>query len=166
MITLGEVPDGLEAINAVYGCPDKDENFILDPDFFDTKIRVYKLPFPLRLSWKPHILAKYIQCHRDIGEALLDALHEIGQYKGVDWLGDKRYDYYGGCFNFRKKRGLGDLSIHSWGIAIDLNPHIAPHRKKSHQPRFIVKAFEDRGFNWGGNWLVPDGMHFQAVHGY
>jgi len=166
MITLCKVPDGLENINIVYGCPDKDENYILDADFFDIKIRVYEIPFPLRLSWKPHVLTKYIQCHRDIGEALIDALHEIGQYKGVDWLGDKRYDYYGGCFNFRKKRGQGQLSVHSYGIAIDLNPQLAPYRKKSHQPKFIVDAFVSRGFYWGGDWLVPDGMHFQACHGY
>ena len=166
MITLCEIPDGLEAINDVYGCPDKDENFILDSEFFDTKIRIYEIPFPLRLSWKPHVLTKLIQCHCGIGEVFVDALHEIGQYKGVDWLGEKRYDYYGGSFNFRKKRGQGELSIHSWGIAIDINPHIAPHGKKSHQPEFIVKAFNDRGLAWGGNWLVPDGMHFQACHGY
>ena len=88
MIVLGTVPDGIDAINDVYGCPDKDDNFHLDPDFFDTKICIYKLPFPLRLSWKPHVITKYIQCHKDISAALLDVFHEIGQYRGVDWLRD------------------------------------------------------------------------------
>ena len=73
-----------------------------------------------------------------VGKVFIDVLHEIGQYKGVDWLGEKRYDYYGGCFNFRKKRGQGELSIHSWGIAVDLNPHLAPFKKKSHQPMFFL----------------------------
>ena len=103
MICLGEIPDGLEALNEVYGNPDKDEDFVLDSDFYNSKLCIYDLPFPLRLSWKPHVLAHRILCHIQIADALLDALHEIGQYKGVEWLSEKRYDYYGGCFNFRKK---------------------------------------------------------------
>jgi len=33
-------------------------------------------------------------------------------------------------------------------------------------PWFIVEAFCDRGFEWGGTWEVPDGQHFQACTGY
>ena len=27
----------------------------------------------------------------------------------------------------------------------------------------MVKIFEQWGFTWGGQWLVPDGMHFEFV---
>lgn len=66
-----------------------------------------------------------------------------------------------GLFNIRKKRGLRSWSLHSWGIAIDINaarnglgspPQMSPE---------LVKCFTDAGFDWGGNWKRQDGMHFQ-----
>ena len=55
------------------------------------------------------------------------------------------------------------MSLHSWGIAIDLNAfenglNMAPKLS----PGF-VKCFTDAGFEWGGNWQRKDGMHFQLA---
>ena len=53
------------------------------------------------------------------------------------------------------------MSLHSWGIAIDVNaawnqlnmtPTLSPE---------FVKCFIDAGFDWGGTWQRKDGMHFQ-----
>lgn len=68
-----------------------------------------------------------------------------------------------GCYNIRKKRGLASLSIHAWGLAIDIN---AAWNQLGKVPTFskeFAQCFKDAGFDWGGDWAMPrtDGMHFQ-----
>lgn len=70
---------------------------------------------------------------------------------------------YDGCFNVRRKRGLTSWSLHSWGVAIDLN---AAWNGLGKTPQFsgdFARAWEESGFDWGGRWQMPrtDGMHFQ-----
>lgn len=66
-----------------------------------------------------------------------------------------------GCFNVRKKRGASSQSLHSWGIAIDINAAWNGFGKKPTMSPELVKCFTDVGFDWGGVWSKPDGMHFQ-----
>lgn len=68
-----------------------------------------------------------------------------------------------GCFNVRKKRGLGSLSLHSWGVAIDINAAWNGLGKKPTFSKAFVDCFLAAGFDWGGHWAMPrtDGMHFQ-----
>jgi hypothetical protein len=66
-----------------------------------------------------------------------------------------------GCFNVRKKRGLKSMSLHSWGIAIDINATWNGLGKEPTMSNRLVKCFTDCGFEWGGTWTRKDGMHFQ-----
>lgn len=102
------------------------------------------------------VIPKRLYCNRDLVEPLTRALNALIQTGHVHEL--KTWD---GCFNIRKKRGLSSMSLHSWGIAIDVNafenglnmiPRLSPG---------FVKCFTDNGFDWGGNWQRKDGMHFQ-----
>jgi hypothetical protein len=167
MVTLLEPPVGLDQIIDEFGNPDRNGDWILDPEFYECRTTVLRLPFPLRISWGDHRLIERIRCHTDIGCVLVDALEEIKAFRGVEYLQGNGYDFFGGCFNFRPTRGAsGRLSTHAWGIAIDINPQLGPLGKPSRQPKFIVRAFTRRGFQWGGEWSRPDGMHFQACKGY
>ena len=68
---------------------------------------------------------------------------------------------YEGCLNIRPRTGGGGYSTHAWGLAIDLN---AGANRYGHEPTLsegFVECFEDAGFEWGGRWRTPDGMHFQ-----
>ena len=60
-----------------------------------------------------------------------------------------------------KKRGLTSMSLHSWGIAIDVNAAWNGLNKPSTLSPGFVKCFTDAGFEWGGTWKRIDGMHFQ-----
>jgi len=54
------------------------------------------------------------------------------------------------------------LSLHSWGIACDINPSENPYgQKESKLHPDIVKAFVGQGFRWGGAWGRPDNQHFE-----
>jgi hypothetical protein len=66
-----------------------------------------------------------------------------------------------GCFNIRKKRGLTSMSLHSWGIAIDVNAAWNGLNQKPNLSAKFVKCFTDAGFEWGGLWQRRDAMHFQ-----
>ena len=68
---------------------------------------------------------------------------------------------FGGCFNIRKSRSDDRWSVHSWGMAIDINPTENPLGSPGKLSPGLVMCFTDEGFIWGGSWKVPDPMHFQ-----
>lgn len=54
-------------------------------------------------------------------------------------------------------------SVHSWGIAFDINARPAP----GSVPPELVKHFKEWGFTWGGDFKSNyDPMHFQYASGY
>ncbi|MGZ5294915.1 MAG: M15 family metallopeptidase [Actinomycetota bacterium] len=68
-----------------------------------------------------------------------------------------------GCFNARTvaRDPTAPPSNHAYGAAIDIN---APENAYGAAPTMderIVAIFERWGFRWGGDFLIPDGMHFE-----
>lgn len=159
MKELSVLPDGYAEIMRVYGDP-------LSAGFIHDQIAAFELPFPLKASWNTAVVYRWMNMHRYVGDVVVDALREMMEYRGLEYLQENAYDVTGGCFNIRKKTGGDRLSTHSWGIAIDMVPQLGLFGKKSYVPDFIVAAFERRGFVWGGRWKLPDGMHFQACKNY
>ena len=66
-------------------------------------------------------------------------------------------------FDFRAQRGGRSLSLHSWGIAIDVNPKTNALGKTPTLSPAFVACFKETGFDWGGDWKRRDGMHFQLA---
>lgn len=73
----------------------------------------------------------------------------------------KELKTWDGCFNVRKTRGANSQSLHSWGLAIDVNASWNGLGKTPTLSNVFVKCFTDNGFEWGGGWERKDGMHFQ-----
>ena len=120
----------------------------------------------------------------------IDKIKLIDEYDGDDNLSMK--DNNSSSFNYRKIAGSDIISMHSYGLAIDINPVQNPyliigdnnHNTKSiidvypakgsdylnrHNQRMgmvepIVGIFKKYGFNiWGGEWNSPiDYHHFQV----
>jgi hypothetical protein len=78
-----------------------------------------------------------------------------------------------GTFNWRKVSGASNMSVHSFGAAIDLNTKFAdywiwsggkPGKVPDHANRYpleIIEIFERHGYVWGGRWYHYDTMHFE-----
>lgn len=66
-----------------------------------------------------------------------------------------------GCFNIRNKRGLSSLSLHSWGIAFDINAAWNGLGKEPTMSKELISCFIEAGFDWGGYFARKDGMHGQ-----
>jgi hypothetical protein len=73
-----------------------------------------------------------------------------------------------GFFAPRAKRGNpGLLSLHTYGIAFDLNADDNPmqHPLTTDIPRAWLDAADAEGWKWGGDFPTPDPMHFQQAFG-
>jgi hypothetical protein len=72
-------------------------------------------------------------------------------------------DDYGGCYVPRHIdwTSAASLSMHAWGIAIDMNVSANGLGRDPQLDSRVVEAFTTRGFSWGGDWRRPDGMHFE-----
>lgn len=113
---------------------------------------VWDVPTNLEIGFIP----KKIYCNRDMVTPLSNAFQNLITRGFVSEL--KTWD---GCFNIRKKRGLSSMSLHSWGIAIDVNAFENGLNQTPKLSAGFVKCFTDAGFDWGGSWTRKDGMHFQ-----
>lgn len=102
------------------------------------------------------VIPKRIYCNKDLVGPLQQAFKNLITTGAVKEL--KTWD---GCFNIRTKRGLASMSLHSWGIAVDMNAFENGMGKEPKFSKRFVKCFIDAGFDWGGEWKRKDGMHFQ-----
>lgn len=102
------------------------------------------------------VIPKRIYCNKDMVGPLTKAFQNLISTGHVKEL--KTWD---GCFNIRKMRGLKSMSLHSWGIAVDVNAFENGLNATPKLSPGFVKCFTDAGFDWGGTWTRKDGMHFQ-----
>jgi hypothetical protein len=73
---------------------------------------------------------------------------------------------YGGCSNngeARFARNTTNISRHSWGQPIDMSTVANAQGGVPVMDCRIVRIFRAHNFAWGGNFLRPDGMHFEWV---
>jgi hypothetical protein len=102
------------------------------------------------------VIPKKLYCNKDMITPLMEAFINLINRDFINEL--KTFD---GCFNIRNKRGLSSMSLHSWGVAIDVNAAWNGLGKKPTLSTGFVECFTDAGFDWGGTWSRLDGMHFQ-----
>ena len=113
---------------------------------------MYKVPIELQIQHLPNM----IYCNVDfIGpyEKALKNLIDSNCYGEI-----KTFD---GCFNIRKARGTSIWSLHSWGVAIDINAFENQMFTNGKMSNKFVSCWKNAGFDWGGVWTRKDGMHFQ-----
>jgi hypothetical protein len=130
--------------NELLGKPEKEANMLL-----------WDVPTEYEIG----VIPKRLYCCKYMVEPLSQAFALIIQQGLVSEL--LTWD---GCFNIRLKRNATTRSLHSWGVAIDINAAWNRMGKPPKMSAGLVKCFTDAGFDWGGKWTSPDGMHFQLSY--
>jgi hypothetical protein len=101
-----------------------------------------------------------VTCNKGMLPQLIGALSEI-QALG---LADKIHpSEYGGCYvpRYINHDPADGLSLHSWGIAVDLNVPENQRGTAGQMDPVVVQTFKKWGFAWGGDWHYTDPMHFE-----
>lgn len=120
----------------------------MDPAWYDAHIVTQTVP----------ILGE-VTCNRAFMPPLRAALEELVD-RGLDDL----ISIYSGCYAARTvaRSDTAPPSQHAYGAAIDIDAPTNGYgdTTPAMDPR-VVEVFETHGFLWGGDFLIPDGMHFE-----
>jgi hypothetical protein len=126
-------------------------SFVPDPGWVEENIVRTEVP----------IIGELV-CHRVVVEMLDSAMNRLVEV-GLAHLVDPTS--FAGCFDPRYIRtATGEpsgVSRHAWGAAVDLNADTNPIGSLGTQDQRLIDIMVDAGFTWGGEWLVPDPMHFE-----
>lgn len=156
------------SLNAFYGSPDNGSGQP-SPDFEAQHLVSIAPPYSMVLAWDISKPVFHIRVNKKCADSLLRVLTRIGQEVTAADREKYQLNRYGGAYSFRLMRGLGRLSVHSWGAAIDLAPELNPlgaeyGSRPNMMPQQAVRLFQDEGWGWGGQWRRADAQHFQAAH--
>ena len=103
-----------------------------------------------------------VTCNKGMVPQLRAALTEVAD-RG---LADKIHPgEYAGCYypRYIARDPSKGLSLHSWGIAVDLNVPGNQRGTVGEMDRQVVAIFKKWGFAWGGDWNYTDPMHFEMA---
>jgi len=103
-----------------------------------------------------------VTCNKGMLPQLRGALTEIQRVGLADEI---HPDEYAGCYypRYINRDPAYGLSLHSWGIAVDLNVPGNQRGTVGEMDRGVVAIFKKWGFAWGGDWNYTDPMHFEMA---
>ena len=101
-----------------------------------------------------------VTCHRLMIPQLRGALQEV-----VDAGLAGTLTTYDGCYvpRFIERNPENSISLHTWGIAIDMDAAKNYRGIKGTMHPEVVNIFKRWGFRWGGDWTYTDPMHFEMA---
>ncbi|MPZ60681.1 MAG: hypothetical protein GEU93_05170 [Propionibacteriales bacterium] len=103
-----------------------------------------------------------VQCHRLMIPQLRAALQQVVD-EGL--ASEIHPEEYAGCYvpRFIGRDPRNPVSLHTWGIAVDLNVPGNQRGTVGEIDRRVVEIFKSWGFGWGGDWSWTDPMHFELA---
>lgn len=118
-----------------------------DPAWVAANIRTERVP-----------ILGAVTCHRVMFPQLRGALTEVVDQGLTSSI---HPDEFAGCYYPRFIAGTSQLSLHAFGIAVDLNVPGNQRGTVGEMDRRVVAIFQKWGFTWGGTWNYTDPMHFE-----
>lgn len=126
------------------------------------------LPITMRIAWNLDQQIRQFNCHEKVAEPLTSIFNQAVSHYGESMFRELRLDLFGGCYNHRKMRGGTALSMHSYGIAVDLDPEWNQLRWGKDRAAFAQPSYdpfwrivEAHGAISLGRERDYDWMHFQ-----
>lgn len=123
------------------------------------------LAYPMVIAWNKHQTIQRFSCHEKLAQPLTDIFRHALRHYGQANIERLQLNVFGGCFNFRKKRGGSTLSTHAYGAAVDLNPEQNQLRWGADRAQFARPEYEPfwnivmahggtpAGYAWGRDWM-------------
>ena len=147
-------------IKAKYGEPNKTgEGYLV----------TIKLPYPMKIAWNLKQSVTVMRCHKLVAERFQNIFNELLAHYGLSRIQELKIDVLGGCFNYRLMRNGSEISRHSWGIAIDLDPlnnglndNRASSTFDNAEYDEMRAIFKRNGFASLGEVKGRDWMHFEV----
>lgn len=99
-----------------------------------------------------------VTCHRLMFRQLRGALSDVVKAGLASTI-----HTYNGCYvpRFIERDPSHAVSLHTWGIAIDLDSASNGRGSRGTMDPRVVQIFKRWGFRWGGDWSWTDPMHFE-----
>jgi hypothetical protein len=106
-----------------------------------------------------------VTCHKLMIPQLRAAMQQIVDSGLADEIHPGEY---GGCYvpRFIASDPSNPISLHTWGIAIDLNVPGNLRGTVGEIDPGVVAIMKSWGFSWGGDWDYTDPMHFELARLY
>jgi hypothetical protein len=140
-----------QAVGTFSYTPHPDGTVTPDPRWVHAYIRTEQVP-----------IIGSVTCNKGMLPQLRAALSEVVQRGLADRIHPSQY---GGCYypRYIAHDPAKGLSLHTWGIAIDLNVPENQRGTVGRMDRQVVQIFKRWGFAWGGDWHYTDPMHFELA---
>jgi hypothetical protein len=127
-----------------------------------------EVPFEMVLAWDTKTKLKRYSCHELVKEPMERIWNRTLEHYGYDKIVQLRLHHFGGCLNVRKMRGGSGWSMHSWGIAVDIDPDRNTLTMNSKQATMSKSSYDkfwefvyDEGAISLGKERDYDWMHWQ-----
>jgi hypothetical protein len=126
------------------------------------------LPYPMRLSWDLKTTVKKMSVNKAVADAVKRIFQKTLDHYGLPKIKELRLDVFGGCYAYRSITSGKSLSMHAWGVAVDIDPDNNAYAMKAGKAKLSgdeYKAFweivEAEGAVSLGRARDYDWMHFQ-----
>lgn len=127
-----------------------------------------ELPYSMVLAWDTSKSIRRFSCHKLVSDRMLAIFEHTLEEYGKERIHELGLNIFGGCLNVRKMRGGSGYSMHSWGIAVDLDPSNNQLKWDSGRAKFAKSEYdifwdivENQGAISLGRERNFDWMHFQ-----
>jgi len=97
-------------------------NFYGPPGNPDCTAGTVNLGAAMRLAWDKTETVKSFHCHKIVAPYMSAIFEQTVRHYGEQKWRELGLDLFGGCYNLRPMRGGKAFSMHSWGIAVDIDP--------------------------------------------